>query len=83
MLGHQNQVNLIMLSMALMVDYGEEAVEHHKNLLVLDLQHKAIFMVIHMRENVLTQNLIGFLKVSKKIKLVILDLAGMVQLASN
>ena len=83
MLGHLNQERHITLLMVLIEVYGEEVDGPHKNLLVLDLQHKATFMAIRMNESVLTQNLIGFLKALKTPKLVILVLVAMVLLVSN
>ena len=62
-LGHQNQEKLIMLLMALMEVFGEEVVELLKNLLALDLLRRVTFMGMLMNVNVLTQSLIGFLKV--------------------
>ena len=61
--GHQNQEKLIMLLMVLMEVFGEEVVGLPKNLLVLDLLHRVTFMGMLMNVNVLTQSLIGFLKV--------------------
>ena len=61
--GHLNLVKLTTHLMEHMEVYGEEMEDHHKNLSELDLLHKEIFMVILMNVNVMTLNLIGFLKV--------------------